>query len=162
MNQISKETWTGGAHRSQSATTFDGWAQGNPRFKSVIPKADLVSEHRRECVLPRLLLAFPECHDLRPIRKAEKDDGILHLTHAKRRRHVLVNELRAPHELGASLSHSLAEFPRYERHLGVRLKPREPIVDGDKQPRDHHAPRLRDGQQRMLLPAAHQELRVLV
>src|SRR5215475_15206379 len=102
MNQISKETWTGGAHRSQSATTFDGWAQGNPRFKSVIPKTDLVGQHRGKRMLPRLLLAFPECHDLRPIRKAEKPDRVFHLAHGKRRRQMLVNELRASHELGRS------------------------------------------------------------
>src|SRR5215467_12906437 len=75
---------------------------------------------------------------------------------------MVVYEFGAAHELGGALGFCLAELARHKRDLGVRRKPREPIVSRDEKPRYDHAPAFRYREYRNLLPAAHEELGILM
>src|SRR5215813_1358681 len=65
MHKIAEKARARRAHRRYPAASLDRRPEGNPGFKSSLPVTHLVGEHRREGMLPRLLLALAERDDFR-------------------------------------------------------------------------------------------------
>src|SRR5215475_9673920 len=111
MDQIAEKARPRGAYRGDPSTALDGRSEGHPGLERSFPVTYLIRQHRRECVLPRLLFPFSERDDLRAVAKPEKPDLVLDLDGGERRRQVLHDEPRPAHQLARALRFRPPELP---------------------------------------------------